>query len=168
MSKKKILDACCGPRMMWFNKSHPDAVFMDIRTEEFTACDGRKIKVDPDLIADFREMPFNDGSFKLVVFDPPHFNSLGDNSYTAQKYGKLFRTWETDLKAGFHECMRVLEPNGILVFKWNEFQIPVSKIIELFGVEPLFGHKSGKSSLTHWMTFMKGVTEHNPIKEYAE
>lgn len=153
--RKKILDACCGPRMMWFNKQHPDAIYMDSRREEFIACDERKIKVDPDLLADFREMPFEDNSFKLVVFDPPHFNSLGENSFTAQKYGRLLPTWETDLKAGFDECMRVLETNGILIFKWNEFQIPVSRLIELFGVEPLFGHKSGKASLTHWMTFMK-------------
>lgn len=25
-----------------------------------------------------------------------------------------------DLKAGFDECMRVLEPDGLFVFKWNE------------------------------------------------
>src|SRR5690606_5531489 len=109
--KKKILDACCGPRMMWFDKTHPDAVFMDIRRESFIACDGRSIKVDPDIMGDFRQMPFDDASFKLVVFDPPHFNKLGKNSFTAQKYGSLFSTWETDLKAGFNECMRVLEPN---------------------------------------------------------
>lgn len=152
---KKILDVCCGPKMMWFNKNHSDAVFMYIRKESFTACDGRKIKVDPDILGDFRDIPFPDKSFKLVVFDPPHLNKLGKNSWTAQKYGKLFPTWETDLKQGFDECMRVLEEDGILIFKWNEFQIPVSKIIEIFGEEPLFGHKSGKNSKTHWMCFMK-------------
>ncbi|GGH28445.1 hypothetical protein GCM10011418_39120 [Sphingobacterium alkalisoli] len=50
---KIILDACCGPRMMWFNKNHPDTIYMDIRKENFVACDSRKIEVDPDLIADF-------------------------------------------------------------------------------------------------------------------
>lgn len=152
---KKILDVCCGARMFWFDKNHPDAVFMDIRRESFVACDGRKINVDPDILGDFRDIPFQDKSFKLVVFDPPHFKDLGKNSYTAQKYGRLFPTWETDLKQGFDECMRVLDENGVLIFKWNEFQIPVSKIIEIFGKEPLFGHKSGKNSKTHWMCFMK-------------
>lgn len=152
---KKILDACCGSRMFWFNKQNPDVVFMDIRRESFVACDGRSIKVDPDVLGDFRDIPYPDKSFKLVVFDPPHFNKLGKNSYTAQKYGRLFPTWETDLKQGFDECMRVLQENGVLIFKWNEFQIPVSKIIEIFGKEPLFGHKSGKNSKTHWMCFMK-------------
>lgn len=152
---KKILDVCCGARMMWFNKKHPNAIFMDIRKESFIACDGRSVNIDPDLLGDFRNIPFDSNSFKLVVMDPPHFNSLGNNSFTAQKYGKLFTTWETDLKEGFDECMRVLEPNGILIFKWNEHQIPVSKLIELFEVNPLFGHKSGKASKTHWLCFMK-------------
>lgn len=141
--------------MMWFDKENPLAVFMDIRREEFTACDGRHIKVDPDVLGDFRNMPFPDASFKLVVWDPPHFNKLGKNSYTAQKYGQLLSTWDTDLKAGFDECMRVLETFGILIFKWNEFQIPVSRLLDIFGQDPLFGHKSGKNSKTHWMCFMK-------------
>ena len=152
---KFILDVCCGPRMMWFDKNNPNAVYMDIRKEEFIACDGRRIKVNPDLLGDFRNIPFEDNAFRLVVFDPPHFNKLGENSFTAQKYGKLFSTWETDLKQGFDECMRVLQPYGILIFKWNEFQIPVSRILALFQYKPLFGHKSGKNSKTHWMCFMK-------------
>ena len=155
---KIILDACCGGRMMWFNKTNPDVVYMDIRREEFIACDGRNVKINPDLIADFRSMPFDDESFKLVVFDPPHLKKLGGNSYTAQKYGKLLPSWETDLKAGFDECMRTLEPFGILIFKWSEVQIPVSRLLEIFEQQPLFGHRSGKASKTHWMCFMKRQT----------
>lgn len=142
---KIILDACCGSRMMWFNKTNPDVVYMDIREEEFVACDGRKVKIHPDLIADFRRMPFDDESFKLVVFDPPHFSQLGEKSYTAQKYGRLFPSWETDLKAGFDECMRVLEPFGIMIFKWNEGQIPVNKLLDIFGYTPPYsGTDQGK------------------------
>ena len=155
MTDKIILDACCGGRMFWFNKQNPNTVYMDIRDEEFEACDGRTIKIHPDLIADFRNIPFPDDSFRLVVFDPPHLNSIGASSYTAQKYGRLFPTWETDLKRGFDECIRVLRPLGILIFKWNEFQIPVNRILEIFEMQPLFGHKSGKNSKTHWMCFMK-------------
>lgn len=55
---KKILDACCGSRMMWFDKCCSEALFMDIRREELIACDGRHIKVDPDIVGDFRAMPF--------------------------------------------------------------------------------------------------------------
>lgn len=156
MENKIILDVCCGPRMFWFNKQHPNAVYMDIRNEKFIACDGRSIDIDPDLLGDFKNIPFESNSFKLVVFDPPHLKYAGKNSYMAQKYGKLsLPTWESDLKQGFHECMRVLDQYGILIFKWNECQIPVSKILDIFDNEPLFGHKSGKSSKTHWLCFMK-------------
>jgi SAM-dependent methyltransferase len=153
--KQTILDACCGSRMFWFNKNHPDAIFMDIRENEFVACDGRHIKIKPDIIGDFRKMPFKDKSFKLVIFDPPHLNSAGQNSYMAQKYGRLTENWQKDIKEGFSECLRVLEPCGILIFKWNECQIPVSKISSLCDITPLFGHKSGKASKTHWLCFMK-------------
>lgn len=152
---KKILDACCGGRMMWFDKENPDVLFADIRDEEYILCDGRQLKVHPDVIADFRNMPFPDSSFKLVVFDPPHLDNPNPNSYMAQKYGTLRSTWRDDLKRGFDECMRVLEPFGILIFKWNETRISVKRVLEIFGQQPLFGHKSGKASKTHWMCFMK-------------
>ena len=29
----KILDACCGSRMCWFDKDNPDTVFMVCRSE---------------------------------------------------------------------------------------------------------------------------------------
>lgn len=142
--------------MMWFDKKHPNAVFMDIRSVALVACDGRKIEVNPDLIGDFRKLPFANDTFKLVLFDPPHDMYAGKNSFTAQKYGKLDKgSWRQDLKLGFDECMRVLDLNGILVFKWNELRVPVNEIIKVFGNEPLFGHKSGKSSKTHWLIFMK-------------
>jgi hypothetical protein len=51
--------------------------------------------------------------------------------------------------------MRVLEPYGTLIFKWNENQITVTQILNAIGHQPLFGHKSGKRSNTHWMSFMK-------------
>ena len=37
---KAILDACCGSRMFWFDRRHPDVVFMDRREETHTLCDG--------------------------------------------------------------------------------------------------------------------------------
>ena len=154
---KLILDACCGSRMFWFDKTNPNVLFADIRTEEHILCDSRKLSIKPDVHADFRNMPFADESFKLVVFDPPHLKQLGKDSWTAKKYGVLLPTWETDIKAGFDECMRVLQPYGTLIFKWNESQIKVGKILSIVGVSPLIGHQSGKRSHTHWLTFMKQI-----------
>lgn len=33
---KKILDATCGSRTIWFNKNHPAAIYCDVRDEEYT------------------------------------------------------------------------------------------------------------------------------------
>jgi len=153
--RKPILDACCGSRMFWFDKENPLVCFADIRNESHTLTDGRILNVNPDVIQDFRQMDFPDGSFKLVVFDPPHLKKLGKTSWMAKKYGALLPTWEHDIAQGFSECLRVLEPLGVLIFKWNEDQIPTSKIIELAGQQPLFGHPSGKHSKTIWLCFMK-------------
>lgn len=159
MGAKPILDACCGGRMFWFNKEHPAAVYGDIRELDTVACDGRAIRIAPDVKMDFRKMPFPDESFYLVILDPPHLDNAGENGWMAQKYGKLGKEWRADLKAGFDESMRVLKPYGTLIFKWNESRIRVSELIEIFGVEPLVGHRTLQSSKTIWMTFMKLPTQ---------
>lgn len=153
---KKILDACCGSRMFWFDKQNPDVLFTDIRTETHTLCDGSTLEIKPDMEIDFTNMPFEDSSFKLVVFDPPHLKHLAKNTWMAQKYGVLLPTWETDIRAGFEECMRVLETDGILIFKWNEIQIKLNQVLDAIGTKPLFGHVTGKHGRTIWMCFMKG------------
>ena len=60
------------------------------------------------------------------------------------------------LTSGFNECMRVLKPNGVLVFKWSEIQIPLREILSLFPQKPLFGNRAIKrGNKTHWLCFMK-------------
>lgn len=152
---KPILDACCGSRMSWFDKENQLTLFGDIRTETHILCDGRTLNVEPDIQMDFRDMPFDDGLFKLVVFDPPHLIHAGKRSWLALKYGVLGEHWKDDLRAGFSECFRVLADDGILIFKWNEIQISTNEVLKLTDQTPLFGHKSGKRSGTHWITFMK-------------
>src|SRR5690625_2442718 len=149
---KPILDACCGSKMFWFDKNHEDVLYMDNRQLSETLCDGRALNVNPDVIADFRDMPFDDESFHLVVFDPPHLKQVGENSWLAKKYGKLDALWPFDIRQGFDECMRVLKPNGTLIFKWNEEQIALSEILATIPYKPLFGNRREK---THWLVFMK-------------
>lgn len=153
MAKKRILDVACGSRMFWFDKNNEDVVFMDIREFEDTLSDGRKLKVHPDIKGDFRNIPFEDNTFEMVVFDPPHLIRAGDTSWLAKKYGKLNPdTWQDDLKQGFKECYRVLKPNGTMIFKWNEDQIKLREILDLTDWEPLFGNRRAK---THWLVFIK-------------
>ncbi len=149
---KKILDACCGARMFWFDRQHPDAVYMDNRKEDTTLCDGRKLVISPDIVADFTAIPFDDESFYLVVFDPPHLVHAGQASWLAKKYGKLKSGWQDELRKGFAECFRVLKTNGILIFKWNEDQIKIKEILRLTPVQPLLGNRRDK---THFVVFMK-------------
>lgn len=78
MSEQTILDMCCGSRMFWFDKQDERAVFSDIRAEQHKLCDGRQLVISPDLIADFRALPFADNAFPVVVFDPPHLERVGE------------------------------------------------------------------------------------------
>lgn len=153
--EKTILDACCGSKMFWFDKENPNVIFGDKRTESHVLCDGRSLEIKPDIEMDFRDMPFEDESFYLVVMDVPHLITLGKKSWMALKYGVLENDWPIDLKLGVDEAFRVLKPNGILIFKWNEIEIPVSSLLKAIERQPLFGHKSGKRSDTHWLTFIK-------------
>ncbi|MDO4791856.1 MAG: class I SAM-dependent methyltransferase [Buchananella hordeovulneris] len=150
-----VLDVTCGARMMWFDKRDPRATFCDSRAETMQLCDGRTLNIAPDQIADFRNLPFDDESFYLVVFDPPHLARLGESSWLASKYGALLPTWQDDIRAGFDECFRVLKPHGVLVFKWSEVQIPLSAVLALSSVRPLFGHTTTATGTTHWCTFIK-------------
>lgn len=72
------------------------------------------------------------------------------------KYRALYSDWQDMLKKGFAESFRVLKPNGTLIFKWNETDIKVSEVLKLTPELPVFGHKSGKASKTHWIAFFKG------------
>lgn len=163
---RRVLDPCSGSRMMWFNRTHPDVVFGDRRRETLTVTDNsrgnktgtRTVHIDPDTMLDFRSLPYDDCTFKLVAFDPPHLVQAGPKSWLAAKYGKLSDDWRADLRRGFEECFRVLDTDGVLVFKWNETQIKLREVLALTPHEPLFGNTSGKRAGTHWMVFMKPNT----------
>lgn len=149
---KSILDVTCGSRMFWFNKEEPRAIFMDIRRVEDVLCDNRELHINPDIIGDFRNIPFKNNEFHLVVFDPPHLIKAGDKSWLAKKYGILSNDWKLDIRQGFDECMRVLKPNGTLIFKRNEEQVNLTEILKVIKYKPLFGNRRSK---THWLVFMK-------------
>ncbi|GHU90759.1 methyltransferase [Clostridia bacterium] len=158
--------------MFWFDKANPATLFCDNREFSGELCDGRKFEVKPDMVCDFAALPFDDASFYHVVFDPPHltrntgnskmaaiYGSLSEkaapNGYQMIKYGELYSDWKDMLTKGFSECFRVLKPFGTLVFKWSDIDIKVSEVLALSPIKPLYGHRSGKRSKTHWICFMK-------------
>ncbi len=150
----RVLDMTAGSRMMWFDKNNPMATFIDKRVEYEELPSGHVIDVNPDIVADWTDgLPFEDNTFDLAVFDPPHLIHAGDNSWLAKKYGTLDAlTWPFIIRDGFDEAMRVLKPNATLVFKWNDSQIPLPELLAEIPYKPLFGQKREK---THWLVFMK-------------
>lgn len=155
---KKILDVTCGPRGIWFNPHEPHTLYCDQRSEhnESYYDAHRTIDVSPDVVCDFTRLPFPDNTFHLVVFDPPHLIGQ-DKSWLKKRFG-YYSSKESaidSINSGISECMRVLKPYGVLIFKWCELQISTRDIIDSLDYKPLFGHRSGKKSNTHWMTFMK-------------
>lgn len=138
--------------MFWFQKDEPHTTYIDRREEQFEI-HGKHINVRPDIVADFRDMPFDDETFNLVVFDPPHLLSTGQKSIMKAQYGQLDKdNWKEDISKGFEECMRVLKVGGTLVFKWSDCQINVKEVLSAIPFKPLFGQQRGT---THWMTFVK-------------
>ena len=97
----RILDACCGSKMFWFDKAEPHTTYMDRREEQFEI-HGKKINVKPDVVADFRDMPFDDETFNLVVFDPPHLvQRAGGDSRAAVASGQSPSIYRAALTAAF-------------------------------------------------------------------
>ena len=160
---KRILDACCGGKMFYFDKHDKSVLFQDIRRIEAKLKDRDKLRdfsVDPDVIADFTSMPYPDETFRMVVFDPPHLKYTGSKkeaeNWQMVKYGWLpAHGWKDILRKGFAECFRVLQDGGFLIFKWNETNIKLSEILQLTPYQPVFGHISGKRANTHWVCFSK-------------
>ena len=123
MTEKMILDVTCGDRTIWFQKNEPHTIYCDKRREEWEGDfgnairnDGRKkhrhLVINPDVQCDFTQLPFADGSFNLVVFDPPHITNLGENSWMRKSYGTLIGDWKPMIRKGFDVCMRVLREGG--------------------------------------------------------
>ena len=158
-----VLDACCGSRMMWFDKSDGRALFVDCRNETHVQkskrWNDRNIVVAPDIQADFTDLPFPTDTFDHVVFDPPHMEKIGQSSTVAKTYGKLICDWRDMLRNGFAECFRVLRPGGTLIFKWCEFEIPLAEVLVLTPERPLYGTKYGKRERSHWIAFLKPNAE---------
>ncbi len=159
MKDKFILDACCGGKHFWLNKKHPNTIYIDIRKEKKGYIKERlRWECKPDMIADFRNLPFKDKTFKLIVWDPPHLKGLKKSGYMTKKYGILNpQTWKNDLSKGFRELWRCLDDYGVLTFKFNNFSFPFKKVLSLFPIKALYGTTTiqKEKSETRWFTFIK-------------
>ena len=157
MEDKFILDVCCGGRCFWFDKQHPNTLYIDNRVREKGHSDDRfNHCIKPDRVMDFRNLEYKDKTFKMIIMDPPHLIGKPDGCRMTKKYGSWNKdTWRKELKQGFEEAWRVLEDYGVLIFKWNEASIKKKDVLEVLEKEPLIGHPVQSKIPTHWFVFMK-------------
>jgi hypothetical protein len=157
-TNKLILDACCGGKHFWFDKNNPYTLFMDKRKVLPGAIPQQpNWECNPDLIGDYRKTDFKDNQFKLIVWDIPH-KLKHDKGLITMKYGSLGENWKEDTKKGFNELWRILDNNGVLVFKYADLDISVKEMLSLFPIQPLFGTKTKKGvNNTYWFCFMKVI-----------
>ena len=158
----KILDATCGFKGMWFQKNHSLVTFMDKRKGIFNHFEKSTIKVEPDVVCNWDDTPFDDNEFDMILFDPPHIIQNSTKGIMATKYGVLNPlTWKDDLSAGINELFRVLKQEGTFIFKWTETdkRTNIKNILELFPYSPLFGTNSksirSSSGKIYWIVFLK-------------
>ena len=54
---------------MWFDKEHSDTLYIDIReVDPGTSAHRPNWSVEPDMVADYRNLPFKDEKFELIVW----------------------------------------------------------------------------------------------------
>ena len=167
----KILDATCGERGIWFQKNHPFVTFMDKRYETVLSNHKnqkkRKYKIHPDIISEWKNAPFPDNYFDMIIFDPPHLiiNRDKPNLSTMDKqYGNLYKdNWRIELKLGIKKLFDILKQEGIFVLKWCENSVKVDEIIKLCPYPPLFGSntKGRGHTANFWILFLKHNIDKN-------
>lgn len=115
---RKILDATVNYGRFW-RGSHRPVTGLDIDA-----------RYKPDVVADNTAMPFEDSSFDVVVYDPPHIPNQGkDNKKDFQeRFGLKFSSPKENGYTFSHtfppfvlEAYRVLRPEGILLCKITDY-----------------------------------------------
>lgn len=162
----KILDATTGFKGIWYQKNHPFVTFMDKRKEKCIESNHaigkkRRVKIDPDVVSEWKDAPFPDNYFDMVIFDPPHLVISRDKKKLCtleKQYGVLYKdNWRITLKDGIAKLFKTLKPEGVFILKWCENSVKVDEIIKLMPYPPLFGSntKSKGHTANYWILFLK-------------
>ena len=159
----RILDATCGYRGIWYQKKHPLVTYMDKRKciIDSKIKNGTRYKINPDVVSEWKDAPFPNEYFDIIIFDPPHkFISKESNrklGVIEQEYGLLyFENWQTEIRTGVKKLFQLLKPQGMFILKWNEIEKPVKEVIKLFPYKPVFGTRQNQpKKSSHWIFFLK-------------
>lgn len=115
----RVLDCTANARRMWKGiECNPVPVFMDIDPS-----------VAPDVVGDFRAMPFGPASFDVIVFDPPHLPAAAASKMAmpqmVEDYGLNHAPKADNVSAYFApflaEAQRVLTADGVVFAKLKDF-----------------------------------------------
>jgi SAM-dependent methyltransferase len=115
---RRILDATVNSGRFW-RGSKRKVVGLDIDP-----------KFKPDVVGDNRDMPFKDGSFDVIVYDPPHVPNQGKDNQKDfnRRFGLVIKSPASHGYNFNHlyppfvaEAHRVLKPEGILFCKIADY-----------------------------------------------
>jgi len=115
---KRILDATVNGGRFWKQSERP-VTGLDI-----------EIKHKPQVVADNTHMPFRNGAFDVVVYDPPHIPNQGKDRQKDfnTRFGLVLRSSKENSYTFAHtyppftrEAHRVLKTEGILLCKITDY-----------------------------------------------
>jgi len=117
-TRTRVLDATANRRKMWKGLATGDVTFLDVEPA-----------VEPDVVGDFTSMPFPDGSFDVIVFDPPHLPLAAASPASLEQYKRdygLPQSIKADSIAALFppfllEARRVLRPDGLIFAKLKDY-----------------------------------------------
>lgn len=111
----RVADPTFGKGVFWRNV---DVGRIDLHPSDIVTCE--------DARHDFRDLPYDDGSFDHVVFDPPYMHSPGkplvDGNYQnkATTRGMYHRDIIQLYREGMVEAHRILRPTGLMWVKCQD------------------------------------------------
>ena len=123
-----MLDVTAGNRGIWNNKNPPNVIFLDKET---------RLRLPPDVFADFRFCPFRDNVFDCILFDPPFVNDiapwfLNPKSKSGSFYGTPGKT-KRELLILLHQAQKEFQRlSKRLCLKWGDLRISIWLILPFF------------------------------------
>lgn len=114
-----VVDVCCNKRRMWKGAEWADKV---------TYCD-RDSSMEPDIVAEWSNLPFERSSVDVLVYDPPHLPDAAASKKSLQRYASDYGLGcgiTGDNISGIHldflmEAKRVLKKNGLVFAKIKDY-----------------------------------------------
>jgi len=151
---------------MWLEKDVQQIVYLDKEI---------RLKYPPGIYADNEDLPFKTGSFDVIYFDPPHGDWGESSRHTDPKELRYedgpntFFGWWRSRKGFFHyldssqeEFYRVLRDDGLLLFKWNETEISLNRVLIPFNHRwriliktPIRSIYQRSKHVTYWIHLVK-------------